>query len=132
MVRLFPLPAGPVPNPSVDAWLAAQPPPLAVLAAPWLARMRGCGPDVTETLHDGMPTGCVAGCAFAYLGAFRAHVNLGFFAGSTLPDPLGLLEGTGRFMRHVKLRPEVARDEAALAALLQAAYTQVRAAATAR
>jgi hypothetical protein len=33
-------------------------------------------------------------------------VNVGFFHGATLPDPARLLQGTGKFKRHVKLRPE--------------------------
>jgi hypothetical protein len=36
---------------------------------------------------------------------FTAHVNVGFFRGAELSDPNGLLQGTGKFMRHVKLRP---------------------------
>src|SRR5690554_128141 len=42
---------------------------------------------------------------FAYLNANKSHVNLGFYQGfENLPDPDGLLEGTGKTMRHVKLR----------------------------
>ncbi len=41
---------------------------------------------------------------YAYMRAFKAHVNLGFFQGALLPDPKGLLEGTGKTLRHVKLR----------------------------
>lgn len=41
---------------------------------------------------------------FCYLGLNKAHVNLGFFYGADLADPQGLLEGTGKALRHVKLR----------------------------
>lgn len=43
-----------------------------------------------------------------------AHVNVGFFRGAELADPDGLLEGSGRFMRHVKLRPGLNIDHDAL------------------
>jgi hypothetical protein len=57
---------------------------------------------------------------------FTAHVNVGFFLGAQLADPAGLLEGTGKSMRHVKLRPGDDIDREALAALIQAAYARVR------
>jgi hypothetical protein len=41
---------------------------------------------------------------YAYIGAHRRHVNLGFYYGAGLPDPEGLLEGTGRQLRHIKVR----------------------------
>jgi hypothetical protein len=65
--------------------------------------------------------------AFAYVDAYKSHVNVGFFHGNELPDPQGLLEGTGKFMRHVKLRPGEEADVAALSALIDAAYRQVKA-----
>jgi hypothetical protein len=50
---------------------------------------------------------------FAALVLHRAHVNLQFPQGTLLPDPAGLLEGTGKSMRHVKIREEatVRREE---------------------
>lgn len=41
---------------------------------------------------------------FCYIMPFAAHVNLGFFYGADLDDPAGLLEGTGKGLRHVKIR----------------------------
>lgn len=58
--------------------------------------------------------------------AFTAHVNVGFFLGAHLADPPGLLDGTGKNMRHVKLRPSTEIDRHALAALIQAAYSLVK------
>jgi Domain of unknown function (DU1801) len=40
---------------------------------------------------------------YAWLAIHAKHVSLGFFAGARLPDPEGLLEGTGAALRHVKL-----------------------------
>ena len=88
--------------------------------------MRNCGEDVRELLHDGHPTACVADAAFGYVSVFRDHVNVGFFLGAELPDPGGLLEGTGKFMRHVKIRPGREIDAAALAALIRVAYSDMK------
>lgn len=87
--------------------------------------MRNCGNDVRELLHDGHPTACVGDAAFAYVNAFTAHVNVGFFRGAELPDPTHLLEGTGKLMRHVKLHPDREIDAPALTNLIQTAYTDM-------
>ena len=109
-------------DPAVAAWFAAQATELRSLAEPWFARMRRCGPDVRELMHDGLATACLGDVPFAYVGVFTAHVNIGFFHGASLPDRAGLLEGAGRQMRHVKLKPGVVVDESALEALVAAAY----------
>ncbi len=77
-------------------------------------------------MHDRLATFCVGDAPFAYIGIFAAHVSLGFFQGASLPDPRGLLEGGGRFMRHVKLRPETDVDGSALEAIIAAAHRDVR------
>jgi hypothetical protein len=114
-------------DPAVDAWFESHGPELGALARAWFARLRACGTDVRELLHDGHPTACVGDAAFAYTNAFTAHVNVGFFQGAALADPAGLLQGDGKYMRHVKLRPGAATDTAALAALVSAAYLDIRA-----
>lgn len=106
----------------VEAWFFAPDHELRRLAAPWFEQMRACGPDVREVMHDGCPTACVEDAAFAYVAAFTDHVNVGFFHGAALPDPAGLLEGTGKRMRHVKVRWGREIDAAALAGLIAAAY----------
>jgi uncharacterized protein DUF1801 len=112
-------------DPEIATWLAGQPSELRSLATPWFARMRRCGTDVRELMHDGLATACVRDVPFAYVGVFTTHVNVGFFHGASLPDRAGLLEGTGRSMRHVTLRPGVAFDESALEALISAAYRDI-------
>lgn len=112
-------------HPDVDHWFHDHAGPLGEIARDWFTALRQCGSDVTVVLHDGMPTVCVAGAAFAYVNAFKAHVNLGFFQGDSLPDPAGLLQGTGKHMRHVKLQPGATLDETALTALVKAAYADV-------
>jgi hypothetical protein len=99
---------------------------LGTIAQRWFDVIRDCGDDVRELLHDGHPTACVADAAFAYVNAFKAHVNVGFFRGAELADPAGLLDGTGKYMRHVKLRPDSDIDGAALIALIESAYTDMK------
>ncbi len=89
--------------------------------------MRNCGQDVTELLHDGHPTACVADAAFGYVNVFTSHVNIGFFHGASLEDPARLLQGTGRFMRHVKAAPDTLPEVAPLKALVRAAYEDIKA-----
>ena len=114
-------------DPAVAAWMDAHADALGAIAGRWFETMRDCGNDVRELLHDGYPTACVGDAAFAYVGVFKAHVNVGFFRGAELPDPHGLLEGSGKFMRHVKLRPDAEPDASALRQLIANAYADMRA-----
>jgi hypothetical protein len=112
-------------DPAVQAWFARGD-TMRGFALPWFERMRACGPDVRELIHDGCPTVCVDDAAFAYVGAFTSHVNVGFFQGASLRDPAELLQGTGQRMRHVKLRWGEPVNETALHALILAAYRDMR------
>lgn len=114
-------------DPAIDRWLRAQRDDLRPFVTTWFARMRACGSDVRELMHDGCPTACVGDAAFGYVNAFTAHVNVGFFFGALLDDPAGLLEGTGKRGRHVKLRPGRETDAAALDRLIATAYVDIRA-----
>jgi len=113
-------------DPAVDRWLQERSGDLGAIARHWFEVMRGCGGDVRELLHDGHPTACVGDAAFGYVNAFKSHVNVGFFRGAELADAKGLLEGTGKVMRHVKLRPEQSVDEAGLRRLIEAAYADMK------
>jgi hypothetical protein len=113
-------------DPAIDGWMREHSGELGVLAHRWFEVMRNCGDDVRELLHDGHPTACVGDAAFGYVNAFRAHVNVGFFRGAEIADPRGLLEGTGRFMRHVKLRPQADVDPSALRELVGTAYADMK------
>ena len=113
-------------DPAIEVWMHGHAGELGVIARRWLEVMRACGDDVRELLHDGHPTACIGDAAFGYVNAFRDHVNVGFFRGAEIADPAGLLEGTGRFMRHVKLRPERDVDAAALRQLIATAYADMK------
>ena len=112
-------------DPAIDAWLASRPAALAPVADAWFARLRRCGDDVRELMHDGHATACVDDAPFAWVGVFTAHVDIGFFQGAALADPTGLLEGKGKRMRHVKIRPGFALDAPALEALIAAAHADM-------
>ena len=114
-------------DPAVQHWLTSGPSELRSIAQTWFARIRKCGDDVRELLHDGCPTACVEGAAFAYVNTFKSHVNVGFFCGAQLEDRAGLLEGSGKRMRHVKLTPQSEPDAAALSDLIDAAYRDIKA-----
>jgi hypothetical protein len=114
-------------DPAVDAWLREHRGELGAIAEKWFQVMRKCGDEVREGLHDGCPVACLGDIPFAYVNVFTAHVNVGFFQGAGLPDPARLLEGNGRFMRHVKLRAGTAVETAALEDLINAAYSDIKA-----
>ena len=127
---LFLLPNAVRGDEAIDSWFDLTD-PMRMMVQPWFEQMRHLGEDVRECLHDHMPTACVTGprgsAAFAYVNAFTAHAAVGFFHGSSLSDPAGLLEGEGKRMRHVKLRPGKELDEQAVRALIEASYADVRA-----
>ena len=125
MSELFRLPSAVRRDPAVEAWFSGGDVAMRRMVQPWFDLMRE-GEDVRELLHDGHPTACVGGAAFAYVDAFNAHANVGFFHGAALADPAGLLEGGGKRMRHVKLRWGAQVDAAALHDLVLAAYRDIR------
>jgi len=113
-------------DPAIETWMEKHPGELGEIAKRWFEVMRNCGDDVRELLHDSHPTACIGDAAFAYVNAFNAHVNVGFFRGAAISDPDGLLEGTGKFMRHVKLRSEHAVNAVALTKLVHTAYADMK------
>jgi len=113
-------------NAAVDAWLNAHAGELGAMARAWFEVMRGCGDEVRELVHDGCPVACLGDVPFGYVNVLTAHVNVGFFHGAALKDPAGLLLGTGKRMRHVKLRPGTPTNAAALRDLIEAAYRDIK------
>ncbi len=114
-------------DPAIDAWMKAHTGELGAIARKWFEAMRKCGDEVRELLHDGCPVACLGDAPFSYVNVFTAHVNVGFFHGAALPDPERLLQGTGKFMRHVKLKPGTLTNAAVLSALITSAYADIRA-----
>jgi ketosteroid isomerase-like protein len=126
MNGLFRFPEAARHDPAIDLWLEQRAPELRAIARTWFRRMRECGRDVRELMHDGCPTACVGDAAFGYVGVFKEHASVGFFHGAELEDPAAMLEGTGKRMRHVKVKPGVVLDSAGLAALIGAAYADMK------
>lgn len=122
---LFRFPAAVARDSAVEQWLATRPGELGDIARTWFAQLRQSGPDIRELMHDGCPVACIGDVAFAYVNAFKAHVNLGFYQGAGLDDPAGLLEGSGKHMRHVKLRPGHEPDAAVLLRLIEDARSDM-------
>ncbi|HEX3943873.1 MAG TPA: DUF1801 domain-containing protein [Rhizomicrobium sp.] len=112
-------------DPRIEAWFSVTD-PHRLMTRTWFERLRGCGQDVRELLHDGCPVACVGDAPFGYVNAFKAHASVGFYYGAALADPAGLLEGAGKRMRHMKLRPGVPLNAAALSTLIATAYADIR------
>ncbi len=112
--------------PAIDAWMMEHAGELGAIAQQWFEVMRKCGDEVRELLHDGCPVACMGDAPFGYVNVFTSHVNVGFFHGAALFDPARLLEGTGKFMRHVKLRPGTVTNTAELSRLIDAAYSDIK------
>jgi hypothetical protein len=114
-------------DPAIDAWFEAHGGELGKIARHWFEVMRRCGDEVREILHDGCPVACLGDVPFGYVNVFTAHMNVGFFQGAGLKDPDGLLQGTGKFMRHVKLRMGGESHEVAIRSLIERAYSDMKA-----
>ncbi len=114
-------------DPAIAKWMKTHAGELGAIAHQWFEVMRNCGDEVRELLHDGCPVACLGDVPFGYVNVFTAHVNVGFFQGAALPDPARLLQGTGKFMRHVKLKPGEATNAAALNELIEGAYADIKA-----
>ena len=111
---------------TIDVWMNDHAGELGAIAHQWFEVMRQSGDEVRELLHDGCPVACLGDAPFGYVNVFTSHVNVGFFHGAALPDPARLLQGTGKFMRHVKLRPGTAIDAASLSRLIDRAYSDMK------
>jgi hypothetical protein len=114
-------------DPAIAAWMREHQGELGAMANEWFEVMRRCGDEVREILHDGCPVACLGDAPFGYVNVFTSHVNVGFFHGAALPDPARLLQGSGKFMRHVKLRPGTGTDAASLGRLIERAYWDIKA-----
>jgi hypothetical protein len=124
--EIFRLSAGVRNDPAIDLWLADDPIELRSIAQRWFVQIRKCGEDVRELMHDGCPVACVEDAPFAYVNTFKTHINVGFFNGVMLDDPAGLLQGSGKRMRHVKLNSGCESSGAALNDLIDAAYLDIK------
>ncbi|HEX5548622.1 MAG TPA: DUF1801 domain-containing protein [Ktedonobacterales bacterium] len=82
-------------------------------------------PDATEILYHGALGYGATASGFdriLYVMPQNGYANLGFFYGIDVPDPSGLLEGTGKRMRHIKIRSILAAQNPAIVPLVWAAW----------
>ena len=125
-------------TPGWDDIFGQCPAEVVAIAAAARAAIRSADPDTVETASPGHgavnfgvgPRKMADG--YAYLMPQKDRVNLGFFHGVDLPDPAGLLEGTGKALRHVKLRSAWDVERAETRALIAAAVAERRARMTAK
>lgn len=116
----------------IDRFLAAYSPEIRDLTHQVRALIASVTPDADEYLKLGWKViwygfGPKMPDQFAVVMPTRNHVGLGFAYGSDLPDPKGKLEGSGKRMRHVKLRTAADAEDPAIAALLRAQVALLRA-----
>jgi hypothetical protein len=91
-------------------FLQAYDPSIAQLFFAARAAILGLAPNADELLYDAYNAVAAAYTfsnrlkeSFCHIAAYRDYVNLGFNRGATLPDPEGLLAGSGRSIRHVRI-----------------------------
>ena len=105
---------------NVDAYVARLEPPIRELVEALRKLVREAAPEAEESLKWGTPCYEHNGLLCS-IGPARAYARLQFFPGASLADPAGLLEGTGKGMRHVKVRSADSIPSAALRALVREA-----------
>ena len=105
-------------NPKVDDHINKLSSPVKAIAERLREIVRDASPDLTEHYKWNMPV--YAGTKdVCYIGAFKKHVNLGFYRGAELNDRDNLLEGTGKSLRHVKIASLDDIDKRSLSALIK-------------
>ena len=115
-----------------DELLAGVEPDLAAIARRLRAIIRAVDKSTVETvrLGDNAATYGVGPKkmtdGYAYIMPMRGYVNLGFYQGALLADPERLLAGTGKGLRHIKIRSVVEANRTAVRALLAKALTRRR------
>ena len=106
---------------SFDEYLEAQSPKNQVIIRALRSFVERIEPKLSQAVKWG--NGCWIGSKgpVAYVYSDTQYVQFGFFNGSSLKDPKGLLEGKAQYVRHIKVRNRSAIDEPAFAALLRQA-----------
>ena len=110
---------------SFDDYLAGQSPRNQTIIRALRRFVKKVAPDLEESVKWGNGCWVKGKVPVSYVYSAPDHLQFGFFGGSALEDPRGLLEGEGKFVRHIKLRKAVDIDERAFGALLRQAARQV-------
>lgn len=113
-------------DPAVDIFLRSYSPEVRAIALKTREVIRTVLPTVTEKVYPGWKViqygvGQNREDVFAVMSPQRERVNLGLTNGASLPDPEGLLEGTGQGIRHIKITSAQAAEAPAVRELVQGA-----------
>jgi hypothetical protein len=112
----------------LDAIIAKRRPEIAALMRGVLAKLRPRLPGATELVYDkknslvvGFCPGDRASEVITSVASYSKWLNLYFFEGSALPDPQGLLQGSGTIVRFIRITSPGDIDRPAVKALIAAA-----------
>jgi hypothetical protein len=106
---------------SFDQYLAGQAPRNQGVIRALRKFVKRAAPQLQESVKWGNGCWVQGKVPVAYVYSAPDHVQFGFFGGSALRDPSGLLEGEGKFVRHIKVRKRSDIDERAFETLLRQA-----------
>jgi hypothetical protein len=122
----------------LSQFLAAYDAPIGKLFLAARAAVLAAAPAANELIYDAYNAVSAAYSfsprlkeAFCHVAAYRGYVNLGFNRGATLPDPDGLLAGSGARIRHIRISAPGDLKQPGLQRLLRLAVQEGRAAAAA-
>lgn len=105
----------------LDAWFAATPAAQQETLATLRSLVTASAPGIVEELKWSRPIYSNDRGMFCYLHSTKNHATIGFHQGTSLNDPMGLLEGEGKGMRHIKFKNGADVNAAAVKALLKQA-----------
>ena len=88
---------------TTESWMAGLEPNLRPIAEGLRQLILDACPELEESIKWGNPVFEKSG-KVCYLAATKSYVSLGFFNGAALSDPDGVIEGTGKTIRHIKVR----------------------------
>jgi hypothetical protein len=92
-----------MPYRTLEDYMASLEPWQVEIVARLRALLKQVEPPPIERIMSDQPVFDINGPCF-YLTAFRDHVNFGVYQGAMVDDPAGLLEGTGKRMRHISIK----------------------------
>ena len=112
----------------LEAIIDARPPEMAKLTKAVLAKVRERLPGSVEMVYDKKNSLVIGFCSaerasnvINSIATYSKWINLYFFEGDTLPDPLGLLRGRGTMVRSIRVTAAADLDRPAVKALMAAA-----------
>lgn len=108
----------------LDHWFATAPEAQRATLSALRKRVKSLRPDVVEAFKWSRPCYASGRGLFCYLQSARHHVTLGFYQGASLDDPENLLEGTGKDLRHIKIKDGANPDAPAIEAILRQAASR--------